>query len=109
MGMEHAIKTAQQKGVAVVVSAGWVTAAQSLILCSRLPGRIDWHFAVPVRSNGGAVWRAEIYYGTNPLAFAAPGEGDESLPLIWRLPYRHGEKYSTPVAQYVYPGYLGSR
>ena len=22
---------------------------------------------------------AEIYYGTNPLAFAAPGEGDEVL------------------------------
>lgn len=22
---------------------------------------------------------AEIYYGTNPLAFAAPGEGDEIL------------------------------
>ncbi len=30
MGMEHAIKTAQQKGVAVVgIEPGWVTAAQS--------------------------------------------------------------------------------
>ncbi|MGU0016453.1 Ldh family oxidoreductase [Escherichia coli] len=29
MGMEHAIKTAQQNGVAVVGIAGWVTAAQS--------------------------------------------------------------------------------
>ncbi|VFT70586.1 ureidoglycolate dehydrogenase [Escherichia coli] len=34
---------------------------------------------MPVRSNGGAVGGAEIYYGTNPLAFAAPGEGDEIL------------------------------
>ncbi len=98
MGMEHAIKTAQQNGVAVSVSAGWVTAAQSLILYSRQLRRVNWHFDVPVRSNGGAVWRAEIYYGTNPLAFAAPGEGDRSLPLIWRLPYRHGEKCSTPLA-----------
>ncbi len=96
MGMEHAIKTAEQNGVAVVGTAGWVTAAQSLILCSRQPAPINWHFDVPVRSNGGAVWRRGIYYGTNPLAFAAPGEGDEILPLIWRLPYRHGEKCSTP-------------
>ena len=34
MGMEHAIKTAQLRWS---VSAGWVTAAQSLILCSRQP------------------------------------------------------------------------
>ncbi len=31
MGMEHAIKTAQQKALRWSVSAGWVTAAQSLI------------------------------------------------------------------------------
>ncbi len=37
MGMEHAIKTAQQKALRWSVSAGWVTAAQSLILCSRQP------------------------------------------------------------------------
>ncbi len=92
MGMEHAIKTAQQKGVRWSVSAGWVTAAQSLILCSSSPRWINWHFDVPVRSNGGAFGGAEIYYGTNPLAFAAPGEATRSLPLIWRLPYRHGEK-----------------
>ncbi len=51
---------------------------------------------------------AEIYYGTNPLAFAAPGEGDEIPPLIWRLPYRHGESTRRPLAQYVYPGYRQS-
>ncbi len=34
-GMEHAIKTAQQNGVAVVGISRWVTAAQSLILYSR--------------------------------------------------------------------------
>lgn len=35
MGMEHAIKTAQQMALRWSVSAGWVTAAQSLILYSR--------------------------------------------------------------------------
>ena len=53
MGMEHAIKTAQQNGVAVVGSQ-----RRNLLFCAAgSPRRIDWHFDVPVRSNGGAVWR----------------------------------------------------
>ena len=78
MGMEHAIKTAQQKGVAVVgisrmghsgaISYFVQQAARAgligISLCQSDP------MVVPF---GGA----EIYYGTNPLAFAAPGEGDE--------------------------------
>lgn len=39
---------------------------------------------------------AEIYYGTNPLALPRREKAMRSLPSIWRLPYRHGEKYSTP-------------
>ena len=35
MGMEHAIKTASKMALRWSVSAGWVTAAQSLILYSR--------------------------------------------------------------------------
>ena len=80
MGMEHAIKTAQQKGVAVVgisrmghsgaISYFVQQAARAgligISLCQSDP------MVVPF---GGA----EIYYGTNPLAFAAPGEGDEIL------------------------------
>ncbi len=37
MGMEHAIKTTSKKALRWSLSAGWVTAAQSLILCSRQP------------------------------------------------------------------------
>lgn len=80
MGMEHAIKTAQQNGVAVVgisrmghsgaISYFVQQAARAgfigISMCQSDP------MVVPF---GGA----EIYYGTNPLAFAAPGEGDEIL------------------------------
>ncbi len=108
-GYEHAIKTAQQNGVAVVGISRMVTAAQSLILCSRQPAPDSLDFDVPVRSNGGAVWRRGNLLGTNPLAFAAPGEGDEILTFEWRLPYRHGEKCSTPARVICHPGYLGGR
>lgn len=58
MGMEHAIKTAQQKGVAVVgISRMGHSGAISYFCAAGSPRRINWHFAVPVRSNGGAVWR----------------------------------------------------
>lgn len=80
MGMEHAIKTAQQNGVAVVgisrmghsgaISYFVQQAARAgfigISMCQSDP------MVVPF---GGA----EIYYGTNPTAFAAPGEGDEIL------------------------------
>ncbi len=39
---------------------------------------------------------AEIYYGTNPLAFAAPGEGDEILTFDMATTVQAWEKYSTP-------------
>lgn len=32
-----------------------------------------------VRPDGRPFGGAEIYYGTNPLAFAAPGEGDDII------------------------------
>lgn len=80
MGMEHAIKTAQQKGVAVVgISRMGHSGAISYFVQQGSPRRINWHFAVPVRSMVVPFGGAEIYYGTNPLAFAAPGEGDEIL------------------------------
>lgn len=80
MGMEHAIEIARENGVAVVgirrmghsgaisyfarqaARAGFI----GLSLCQSDP------MVVPF---GGA----EIYYGTNPLAFAAPGEGDDII------------------------------
>lgn len=39
---------------------------------------------------------AEIYYGTNPLAFAAPGEGDEILTFDMATTVQAWEKCSTP-------------
>ncbi|WP_312816083.1 ureidoglycolate dehydrogenase [Atlantibacter subterraneus] len=78
LGMEHAITMARENGVAVVGirqmghsgALSWFVqqAARAgligLSVCQSDP------MVVPF---GGA----EIYYGTNPLAFAAPGEGDE--------------------------------
>lgn len=53
---------------------------RNLLFCAAgSPRRINWHFDVPVRSMVVPFGGAEIYYGTNPLAFAAPGEGDEIL------------------------------
>lgn len=97
MGMEHAIKTAQQKGVAVVgisrmghsgaISYFVQQAARAgligISLCQSDP------MVVPF---GGA----EIYYGTNPLAFAAPGEGDEILTFDMATTVQAWEKCSTP-------------
>lgn len=92
--------------------AGWVTQRRNLLLRTQQAARAGLigisRCASPVNvvvPFGGA----EIYYGTNPLAFAAPGEGDGIIPLIWRLPYRHGEKYSTPARAICLSGYLGSR
>ncbi len=97
MGMEHAIKTAQQNGVAVVGISrmGHSGAISYFVQQAARAGLIGISMC---QSNPMVVpfGGAEIYYGTNPLAFAAPGEGNGSLPLIWRLPYRHGEKCSTP-------------
>ena len=42
------------------VSAGWVTAAQSLILCSRQPAPDSLAFRCASPINGGAVWRRGI-------------------------------------------------
>ncbi len=97
MGMEHAIKTAQQKALRWSVSAGWVTSGAisyfvqqaaragliGISLCQSDP------MVVPF---GGA----EIYYGTNPLAFAAPGEGDEILTFDMATTVQAWEKCSTP-------------
>lgn len=97
MGMEHAIKTAQQNGVAVVgisrmghsgaISYFVQQAARAgfigISMCQSDP------MVVPF---GGA----EIYYGTNPWPLPRREKATRSLPLIWRLPYRHGEKCSTP-------------
>lgn len=97
MGMEHAIKTAQQNGVAVVgisrmghsgaISYFVQQAARAgfigISMCQSDP------MVVPF---GGA----EIYYGTNPRPLPRREKATRSLPLIWRLPYRHGEKCSTP-------------
>ncbi len=53
---------------------------RNLLFCAAgSPRRIHWHFDVPVRSNGGAVWRRGNLLPYKPLAFAAPGEGDEIL------------------------------
>ena len=57
MGMEHAIKTAQQNGVAVVGISRMGHSGAILFCAAGSPRRIHWHFDVPVRSNGGAVWR----------------------------------------------------
>ncbi|STG53428.1 ureidoglycolate dehydrogenase [Escherichia coli] len=74
-------KPPQQNGVAGSgIRPDGVTAAQSLILYQQaaragLIGISMCQSDPMVVPFGGA----EIYYGTNPLAFAAPGEGDEIL------------------------------
>ncbi|HFQ2109351.1 TPA: ureidoglycolate dehydrogenase [Escherichia coli] len=80
MGMEHAIKTAQQNGVAVVGISrmGHSGAISYFVQQAARAGLIGISMCQSdpmVVPFGGA----EIYYGTNPLAFAAPGEGDEIL------------------------------
>ncbi len=80
MGPEHAIKTAQQNGVAVVGISrmGHSGAISYFVQQAASAGFIGismFHPNPMVVPFGGA----EIYYGTNPLAFAAPGEGDEIL------------------------------
>ncbi len=97
MGMEHAIKTAQQNGVAVVgisrmghsgaISYFVQQAARAgfigISMCQSDP------MVVPF---GGA----EILYGTNPLAFAAPGEGDGILTFDMATTVQAWGKCSTP-------------
>lgn len=99
MGMEHAIKTAQQNGVAVVgisrmghsgaISYFVQQAARAgfigISMCQSDP------MVVPF---GGA----EIYYGTNPWPLPRREKATRSLPLIWRLPYRHGKSARRPLA-----------
>lgn len=80
MGMEHAIKTAEQNGVAVVGISrmGHSGAISYFVQQAARAGLIGISMCQSdpmVVPFGGA----EIYYGTNPLAFAAPGEGDEIL------------------------------
>ena len=54
MGMEHAIKTARCGGRYQPDGSQ----RRNLLFCAAgSPRRIHWHFDVPVRSNGGAVWR----------------------------------------------------
>lgn len=97
MGMEHAIEIARENGVAVVgirrmghsgaisyfsrqaARAGFI----GLSLCQSDP------MVVPF---GGA----EIYYGTNPLAFAAPGEGDDIITFDMATTVQAWGKFSTP-------------
>ena len=53
---------------------------------------------------------AEPYYGTNPIAFSAPGKGaGRILLLIWQPLFKHGEKSLMPVLkteQLMTPGLL---
>ena len=78
LGMEHAIKMAQENGVAVVGirSMGHSGALSYFVQQAAKAGMVGVSvcqsdpMVVPF---GGA----EIYYGTNPLAFAAPGENGD--------------------------------
>lgn len=97
MGMEHAIKTAQQNGVAVVGISrmGHSGAISYFVQQAARAGLIGISMCqsdpmvVPFGS-------AEIYYGTNPLAFAAPGEGDEILTFDMATTVQAWGKCSTP-------------
>ncbi len=58
MGMEHAIKTAQQKRRCGGRYQPDGSQRRNLLFCTAGSSRrVNWHFDVPVRSNGGAVWR----------------------------------------------------
>lgn len=97
MGMEHAIKTAQQNGVAVVGISrmGHSGAISYFVQQAARAGLIGISMCQSdpmVVPFGGA----EIYYGTNPLAFAAPGEGDEILTFDMATTVQAWGKCSTP-------------
>ena len=79
MGMEHAIKTAQQNGVAVVGISrmGHSGAISYFVQQAARAGLVG--ISMCQSDQWWCRLAARIYYGTNPLAFAAPGEGDEIL------------------------------
>ena len=92
MGMEHAIKTAQQKGVAVVgisrmghsgaISYFVQQAARAgLIGISTGASPIQWWCRLAARK-----FTTALTHWPLPRREKAT----RSLPLIWRLPYRHG-------------------
>lgn len=57
MGMEHAIKPPSKRRCGGRYQPDGSQRRNLLFCAAGCPRRIDWHFAVPVRSNGGAVWR----------------------------------------------------
>lgn len=78
LGMEHAIKMAQENGVAIVGvrqmgHSGALSYFVNMAAQAGLVGISVCQSDPMVVPFGGA----EIYYGTNPLAFAAPGENDD--------------------------------
>ncbi|HCH9307273.1 ureidoglycolate dehydrogenase [Salmonella enterica] len=80
MGMEHAIEIAKKNGVAVVGISrmGHSGAISYFVRQAAREGLIGLSICQSdpmVVPFGGA----DIYYGTNPLAFAAPGEGDDII------------------------------
>lgn len=97
MGMEHAIKTAQQKGVAVVgisrmghsgaISYFVQQAARAGLIGISMCQSDQWWCRLAARK-----FTTVLTHWPLPRREKAT----RSLPLIWRLPYRHGEKCSTP-------------
>lgn len=80
MGMEHAIEIAKKNGVAVVGISrmGHSGAISYFVRQAAHEGLIGLSICQSdpmVVPFGGA----DIYYGTNPLAFAAPGKGDDMI------------------------------
>ncbi len=84
MGMEHAIEIAKKMASRLSALAEWAASGAISYFVRRAahPGLIGLQY-LSVRSYGRAVWRGGYFYGTNPLAFAAPGEATTSLPSIY--------------------------
>lgn len=97
MGMEHAIKTAQQNGVAVVgISRMGHSGAISYFV--QQAARAGFIGISMCQSDQWWCRLAARKFTTVLTHWPLPRreKATRSLPLIWRLPYRHGEKCSTP-------------
>lgn len=95
MGMEHAIEIAKKNGVAVVGISrmGHSGAISYFVRQAAREGLIGLSICQSdpmVVPFGGA----DIYYGTNPLAFAAPGEGYDIITTPGEKSSMHGPAMS---------------
>ncbi len=96
MGMEHAIELAGKRRGRGRHPAHGPQRGHLLLRPAGRSRRAYRAFSVPVGPDGRAFGGAEIYYGTNPLAFSAPGEGDDIITFDMATTVQAWGKFSMP-------------